>query len=101
MMLLYPRRGISVFNRNLWIALPILGSIFPLRMLGATEVDIMNSEYVCENYTAVEPAIPALVVAGREHSLRVHDDPNGVFHAIGGARATARWASHATARRPS
>ena len=36
---------LRVFHRDLWIPLPIIGSIFPLsRMLGVTDADVMRSD---------------------------------------------------------
>jgi len=86
---LFPLR---VFNRNLWIPLPVIGSIFPLaRSLGVTDTDMMNSKYRSYVETAkslFEPGHPTLVAAGHEHSLQVHVDPTGVFHAVSGAGST-------------
>ena len=83
---------LRVFDRNLWIPLPIIGSIFPLaRMLGVTDTDFMSSSYktYLEGMRAlITPGHPTLVVAGHEHSLQVHIDPDGVFHAVSGAGST-------------
>lgn len=83
-----------VFDRSLWIPLPILGSIFPLaRMLGATDTDQMSGPY--RNYvesakSLFEAGHPTLVAAGHEHSLQVHVDPLGTFHAVSGAGSVSK-----------
>ena len=83
---LFPLRMI---NPNLWIPLPVIGSIFPLsRMLGVTDTDMMSKNY--QDYLRAakklfSPGHPTLVAAGHEHSLQVHVDPTGVFHAVSGA----------------
>jgi len=83
---LFPLRMI---NPSLWIPLPVVGSIFPLsRMLGVTDTDMMSTSY--QNYLNAakklfSPGHPTLVAAGHEHSLQVHVDPTGVFHAVSGA----------------
>jgi hypothetical protein len=80
---------LRVFHRDLWIPLPIIGSIFPIsRMLGVTDTDLMSSNYRSYVESAKElfsPGHPTLVVAGHEHSLQIHIDPDGVFHAVSGA----------------
>jgi hypothetical protein len=80
---------LRLFYRNLWIPLPIIGSIFPLaRQLGVTDTDMMSANYRQYVETAKElfsPGHPSLVAAGHEHSLQVHVDPTGVFHAVSGA----------------
>jgi len=88
---LFPLR---VFNRHLWIPLPIVGSIFPLaRLLGVTDTDQMSASY--ETYidsakTLFSPGHPTLVASGHEHSLQVHIDPTGVFHAVSGAGSSSK-----------
>ena len=83
---LFPLRMI---DPSLWIPLPVIGSIFPLsRMLGVTDTDMMSQNY--QDYLRVakelfSPGHPTLVAAGHEHSLQVHVDPTGVFHAVSGA----------------
>ena len=80
---------LRVFHRDLWIPLPIIGSIFPIsRMLGVTDADVMGPRY--RRYLegmkqALRPGHPALVAAGHEHSLQIHIDPTGVYHAVSGA----------------
>jgi len=80
---------LRVFNRHLWIPLPIIGSIFPIaRMYGVTDTDQMGPQY--EGYIESAKALfspnhPTLAAAGHEHSLQVHIDPTGVFHAVSGA----------------
>lgn len=85
---------LRVFNRHLWIPLPIIGSIFPFaRLAGVTDTDQMSSTY--ETYIESGKALfapnhPTLVAAGHEHSLQVHIDPTGVFHAVSGAGSTSK-----------
>jgi len=83
---LFPFR---VFRRDLWIPLPVLGSLFPIaRMFGVTDTDQMSarySNYVRRAKSLFVPGHPTLVAAGHEHSLQVHIDPTGVFHAVSGA----------------
>ena len=61
-------------------------SIFPLsRMLGVTDTDMMSKnyqEYIRAAKELFSPGHPTLVAAGHEHSLQVHVDPSGVFHAV-------------------
>ena len=80
---------LRVFDRDLWIPLPIIGSIFPLaRRLGVTDTDQMSARYrdfIERTKSVFEPGRPTLVAAGHEHSLQVHVDPTGVFHAVSGA----------------
>jgi hypothetical protein len=86
---LFPLR---VFHRNLWIPLPIIGSIFPLaRELGVTEVDLTNPRlrgHTMDIMDSMEPGVPALVAGGHEHSLQIHVGPMGIFHAVSGAGST-------------
>ena len=83
---LFPLR---VFDRDLWIPLPIIGSLFPLsRALGVTDTDQMSAryrEFIERLRSVLEPGRPTLVAAGHEHSLQIHVDPTGVFHAVSGA----------------
>jgi hypothetical protein len=80
---------LRVFQRDLWIPLPIIGSIFPIaRMLGVTDVDVMGPRYrayIAGTRQTLRPGNPALVAAGHEHSLQIHIDPAGVYHAVSGA----------------
>ena len=80
---------LRVFHRDLWIPLPIIGSAFPIaRMLGVTDTDVVGSRYrryIQGIKMALRPGHPALVAAGHEHSLQVHIDPTGVYHAVSGA----------------
>jgi len=88
---LFPLR---MLNRNLWIPLPLIGSIFPLaRMLGVTDTDTMSANYrsyIDNAKRLFSPGHPTLVAAGHEHSLQVHVDPTGVFHAVSGAGSTTK-----------
>jgi hypothetical protein len=85
---------LRVFNRHLWIPLPILGSIFPFaRLYGVTNTDQMSPAY--ESYidggkALFSPSHPTLVASGHEHSLQVHIDPTGVFHAVSGAGSSSK-----------
>lgn len=80
---------LRVFHRDLWIPLPIIGSVFPLsRMMGVTDTDMMSANY--RQYRELmkslfRPGMPTLVAAGHEHSLQAHVDPTGVLHAVSGA----------------
>jgi hypothetical protein len=80
---------LRVFNRHLWIPLPIIGSIFPLaRIYGVTDTDQMSplyEQYIEGGKALFSPSHPTLVASGHEHSLQVHIDPTGVFHAVSGA----------------
>jgi hypothetical protein len=80
---------LRVFDRDLWIPLPIVGSLFPLaRSLGVTDTDQMSAryrQYIEGAKSIFEPGRPTLVAAGHEHSLQIHVDPTGVFHAVSGA----------------
>jgi len=83
---------LRVFHRDLWIPLPIIGSIFPLaRIMGVSDTDMMSSNYriYIDNAKSIfRPGMPSLVVAGHEHSLQIHVDPTGVMHAVSGAGST-------------
>jgi hypothetical protein len=85
---------LRVFDRNLWIPLPILGSVFPLaRWLGVTDTDQMSARYqdfIERAKSVFAPGHPTLVAAGHEHSLQVHVDPTGVFHAVSGAGSASK-----------
>jgi hypothetical protein len=85
---------LRVFNRHLWIPLPIIGSIFPLaRMFGVTDTDQMGplyKQYMESGKALFSPGHPTLVASGHEHSLQVHIDPTGVFHAVSGAGSSSK-----------
>ena len=85
---------LRVFQRDLWIPLPVIGSLFPIsRQLGVTDTDMMSAsyrEYLQEAKALFSPGHPTLVAAGHEHSLQVHIDPTGVFHAVSGAGSTSK-----------
>jgi hypothetical protein len=85
---------LRVFNRHLWIPLPIIGSVFPLaRMLGVTDTDQMGplyEQYIEGGKALFAPNHPTLVASGHEHSLQVHIDPTGVFHAVSGAGSSSK-----------
>jgi hypothetical protein len=80
---------LRVFHRDLWIPLPVLGSIVPIsRQLGVTDTDMMSRryrEFVAGMRSLFSPGVPAVVAAGHEHSLQIHVDPLGIFHAVSGA----------------
>jgi hypothetical protein len=88
---LFPLR---VFHRDLWIPLPIVGSIFPIaRQLGVTDTDTMSRryrEYIEQMREIFSPGVPAVVVAGHEHSLQIHVDPIGIFHVVSGAGSVSK-----------
>jgi hypothetical protein len=83
---LFPLRMI---HRDLWIPLPIVGSIFPIsRQLGVTDTDMMSRQYrefIAGLRSTFSPGVPAVIAAGHEHSLQIHVDPIGIFHAVSGA----------------
>jgi len=85
---------LRVFNRHLWIPLPILGSIFPFaRLYGVTNTDQMSpayERYIDSGKALFSPGHPTLVASGHEHSLQVHVDPTGVFHAVSGAGSSSK-----------
>ncbi len=80
---------LRVFHRDLWIPLPIIGSIFPLaRIMGVTDTDLMSSKYraaIDATKSIFRPGMPSLVAAGHEHSLQIHVDPTSVMHAVSGS----------------
>jgi hypothetical protein len=80
---------LRMLHRDLWIPLPVVGSIFPIaRWLGVTNTDMMSRPYrayIDRAKKMFSPGHPTLVAAGHEHSLQVHVDPTGVFHAVSGA----------------
>jgi len=80
---------LRVFNRDLWIPLPGIGSLFVIsRMMGVTDTDVMSKsyrDYIQALKKLLAPGHPTLMAAGHEHSLQVHVDPTGVFHAVSGA----------------
>jgi hypothetical protein len=85
---------LRVFNRHLWIPLPIIGSIFPFaRLFGVTDTDLMSAgykSYIESAKSLFSPNHPTLVASGHEHSLQVHIDPTGVFHAVSGAGSSSK-----------
>ena len=85
---------LRVFNRHLWIPLPILGSVFPFaRLQGVTDTDQMSAAYrvyIDAGKALFAPDHPTLVASGHEHSLQVHVDPTGVFHAVSGAGSSSK-----------
>ncbi len=85
---------LRVFNPYLWIPLPIIGSIFPIaRMYGVTDTDQMGplyEQYIEGSKVLFSPSHPTLVASGHEHSLQVHIDPTGVFHAVSGAGSSSK-----------
>ena len=80
---------LRMIHRDLWIPLPVVGSIFPIsRRLGVTDTDMMSfryREYIKAMRSIFSPGFPTLVAAGHEHSLQIHVDPLGVFHVVSGA----------------
>ena len=83
---IFPLRHI---NENLWIPLPVLGSLYPLaRNFGVTTQDISNSKYqnlklqlekVFEKYPA-----SLLYVTGHEHTLQVLNGIADNYYLISG-----------------
>jgi len=47
-------------------------------------------DYVESAKRLFSPSHPTLVAAGHEHSLQVHIDPTGVFHAVSGAGSSSK-----------
>ncbi len=80
---------LRTFDQRLWIPLPILGSLFPLaRLAGVTDTDLTSTSYriyVEQLRGLFQPGVPSLVASGHEHSLQIHVDGVGVFHAVSGA----------------
>jgi len=80
---------LRMIHRDLWIPLPVIGSIFPIsRQLGVTDTDMMSAkyrEYIKGMRSIFRPGVPTLIAAGHEHSLQIHVDPLGIFHAVSGA----------------
>lgn len=72
-----------------WLPLPIVGSAYPLsRELGVSRTDLTSERYdriVRAVYRAGRPRVPALYVAGHEHSLQVHRDEVGAYYLVSGA----------------
>jgi hypothetical protein len=85
---------LRLFHRDLWIPLPVVGSIFPIsRRLGVTDTDMMSRryrEYIEAMRSIASPRVPTLVAAGHEHSLQIHVDPLGIFHAVSGAGSVSK-----------
>jgi hypothetical protein len=83
-----------VFHRDLWIPLPVVGSIFPIsRQLGVTDTDVMSRryrDYVEGLRSLLSPGVPTLIAAGHEHSLQIHVDPLGIFHVVSGAGSASK-----------
>jgi hypothetical protein len=85
---------LRLFHRDLWIPLPVVGSVFPiLRRLGVTDTDMMSRryrEYIESMRAHFSPGVPTLVAGGHEHSLQIHVDPIGIFHVVSGAGSVSK-----------
>ena len=85
---------LRLFHRDLWIPLPVVGSIFPIsRRLGVTDTDMMSfkyREYIRGIRSVASPGVPAVVAAGHEHSLQIHVGPLGIFHLVSGAGSVSK-----------
>jgi hypothetical protein len=80
---------LRIFQRDLWIPLPLVGSIIPIsRQLGVTDTDMMSRQYrdfIKGIRSLFSPGVPAVIAAGHEHSLQIHVDPLGIVHLVSGA----------------
>jgi hypothetical protein len=47
-------------------------------------------DYITTAKALFSPNHPTLVASGHEHSLQVHIDPTGVFHAVSGAGSSSK-----------
>jgi hypothetical protein len=76
------------FNENLWIPLPVIGSIYPLiRMAGISPQDMSNSLYedFIERMEAVISKYDKVIyTAGHEHSLQVIEGVNKNVYLVSG-----------------
>ncbi len=68
-------------NKNLWIPLPLVGSIYPLsRMMGFTNQDLTNSKNkgMKKDIERILSSIdrPVIYVSGHEHNLQYFDLPH-------------------------
>lgn len=75
-------------NSNLWIPLPVLGSIYPLtRMMGISNQDMSNSEY--QHYIShIEDVLKnhknIIFASGHEHSLQILNGINNSIYLVSG-----------------
>lgn len=72
-----------------WLPLPVIGSVYPIsRQLGITGTDRSNVVYerlITTIYRATRPLVPAVFIAGHEHSLQVHRDIIGTYYLVSGS----------------
>ncbi len=82
---LFPLRD---FGENLWIPLPVIGSLYPLsRMAGISPQDMSNSLY--EDFIQMIESVLAnhnkiIYAAGHEHSMQVIEDINNNTYLVSG-----------------
>lgn len=75
-------------NSNLWIPLPVIGSIYPLtRMMGISNQDISNAEY--QHYIlSIENVLKnhknLIYASGHEHSLQILNGINNSIYLVSG-----------------
>lgn len=75
-------------NSNLWIPLPVIGSIYPLtRMMGISNQDMSNSEY--QHYIfSIENVLKnhqnIIYASGHEHSLQILNGINNSIYLVSG-----------------
>jgi len=75
-------------NSNLWLPLPVIGSIYPLtRMMGISNQDMSNSEY--QHYILrIEGLLKnhknIIYASGHEHSLQILNGINNSFYLVSG-----------------
>ncbi len=76
-----------------WLPLPVIGSLYPVsRQLGITSTDMSDEVYqriITTIYRATRPDVPAVFVAGHEHSLQVHRDILGAYYLVSGSGSQA------------
>lgn len=75
-------------NSNLWIPLPVIGSIYPLtRMLGITNQDMSNAEYqhyILQIENVLKNHKNLIYAAGHEHSLQILNGINNSIYLVSG-----------------
>lgn len=82
---------LRIFNKNLWIPLPLIGSMYPLlRMNGYTRQDVSNCYY--QNYISkMESVIKShpdkkiIYASGHEHTIQIIKETNEILYLISGA----------------
>jgi len=81
-----------------WLPLPVIGSVYPIsRQLGITGTDRSNVVYervITTIYRATRPLVPAVFIAGHEHSLQVHRDIIGAYYLVSGSGSKTTRVEH-------